>query len=280
MRFEGFFEKRVIRMTKAAELAGTQPGGVLSKHAETGLVFFLAHFEPQITYARKLPRVVEAVQKELKAPHWQSSAERYIIRETQKKFFYHFDHQLFGCQTLGVDPWLSHFPKHMEMLGTAFNRMEVPRLRAISLRFVLQLPLGMSHPEMCEILLDSYFADRAALELVHGKLDDALVQIEGVHKEIRSSTVIVPQTAKQSQDSFLKNANLELFVEPKYIDPCIREFHERISVESLQLTIELTKADVPTSDLSRVLETGIQWAERIADGTVRRFAGLHARTEE
>lgn len=82
-------------MTKAVSTNGPKTNSVLRSYADHAVTFVGAHFEPQITFAKKLPNVAEAVLKRCNAPHWTSSGDRYTIRETNKKYLYHIDHHVF-----------------------------------------------------------------------------------------------------------------------------------------------------------------------------------------
>ena len=61
----------------------------------------------------------------------------------------------------------------------------------------------MSHPKMCDLMFGSYVVDRAELSSTYGKLDDLLLQLHGNLNEIKTKTVIAPQTIEQSCMAFL-----------------------------------------------------------------------------
>ena len=247
---------------------------VLRLHANRAVTYFSAHFEPQVAYAKKLPNIVEAVLKRSNAPHWQSTAEKYLVRETNKKFFYHFDHQVFYCQTLGLDPWIANFDDHVDVMSIAFNKMDVTRIKRLGFQITIQLPLEMSHSEICDLIFGSYLVDREELTAIYGQLDDTLIQLHGSYKGIKSQTTIAPQTVEQSRRTFLSNGNLEAFVEPKYLDLCIKEHYERISNECLSLVIEMSKENVAVNAFRSTLEDSFEGAQKIADGTVLKLKGL------
>jgi hypothetical protein len=261
-------------MGNADSTNGQKIPSILRSHADHAVTFFAAHFNPQIAYVKKLPNIAEAVLKKSKAPHWASTAEKYLIRETNKKYFYHFDHQVFYCQTLGLDPWIANLDDHIEIMSTAFSKMDVTRIKRLGFQVSIQLPLEMSHSELCDLVFGSYLIDREELSSTYGKIDDLLIQLHGNYKGIKTQTSIIPQTIEQSQKSFLATGNLEVFVEPKFIDTCIKEHYERISKDCLSLIIEMIKEDVPVSALRSSLDHSLEGAEKIADGTVLRINGL------
>jgi hypothetical protein len=261
-------------MAEAESTNGQKTPSTLRSHADHAVAFFVAHFDPQIAYAKKLPNIVEAALKKSKAPHWESTAERYRIRDTNKKYLYHFDHQLFYCQTLGLDPWIANLDDHIEIMSTAFSKMDVTRIKRLSFQVSIQLPLEMSHSELCDLMFGSYLVDREELSTTYGKIDDVLLHLYGNYKGIKTQTTIAPQTVEQSRKSFLSAGNLDAFVEPKFIDTCIKEHYERISKDCLSLIIEMIKEDVPVSALRSSLDHSFEGAEKIADGTVLRIKGL------
>ncbi len=252
---------------------------ILRSNADRAVAYFAAHFEPQVAFARKLPNVVESVIKQSKAPHWGATTDnKYIIRETNKKFFYLFDHQVFFCQTLGLGPWIAYTENHFEAMSTTFNKMDVTRIKRLGFMVSIHLPLEMSHAEMCDLMFGSYLVDREKLSPIYGKLDDLWLQFHGYYRGIRSQTTIAPQTVDQSRKTFLGTPHLEAFVEPKFLDTCIKEHYERVSTESLNLVIEMSKEDVPISSVRSFLSDSLEGAESIAAGTVRKIKGL--KTEE
>jgi|SRR5271157_3757437 len=258
-------------MAKAENTSGETKPSLLKSHAGHALTYLSLHFEPQIDFTKKLSNLAEAVLKHSKAPHWASTAGRYIIRETNKRFFYLFDHQVFYCQTLGLDPWLVNLEDHLEVMAIASRKMEVTRIKRFGFQVSIQLPLGMAHAEICDLMFGSYVVERQELLSTFGKVDDVLLQLFGYYKEIRSQTIIAPQTAEQSSKHFLSTANLDLFVEEKYTDTCIKEQLERVSHDCLSLTIEMTKEDVPANSLPSLVHDCYEGVENIAEGVVLRI---------
>lgn len=262
-------------MAKTETTNGQNTTSVLRQYADHAMTFFSAHFEPQIAYAKKLPNIAEAVLKRSKAPHWASTSEKYLIRETNKKFLYQFDHQTFFCQTLGLQPWVANFDDHIEVMSIAFNKMDVTRIKRLDFQVSVQLPLEMSHPEMCDLMFGSYLVAREELDTTYGNLNDLWVQLHGSYNGIKSQTTIAPQTVEQSRRSFLSIGNLEVFVEPKLLDTCIKEHYERISKECLSLVIDMVKEEVAVSALRSMLVDSLEGAQKIADGTVLRIKSLN-----
>lgn len=268
-------------MAKTREGNGQAPLGILRSHADLAVAFFAAHFEPQWSFAKKLPSVLEGVGKHSKAKGWGLTADnKYVIRVPNKKFFYLFDSQVFYCQTLGLDPWIENLDDHFEALSIALSRMDVSRLKRVGFMVLSQLPLGMSHPEMCDLMFGSYLVDREELSPIYGNLDDVLLQLHGYYKGIRSQTTIAPQTESQASQAFLGIGNLESLIETKFLDTCIKDHHDRVARESLNLSIDLSKENVAVSALRSFLDDSLEGAERIAEGTVRRLKSLREERHE
>jgi hypothetical protein len=263
------------------ELNIQHPPSLLRFRGDFATLSFAAAFDPQIAFAKKLPNVVEAVMKLVKAPNWGVTADhKYVIRETQKKYFYLFDNQVFFCHTLGLSPWLSNVDVHIESMSIALNKMDVTKIKRFGLEIRVQLPLEMSHSEMCDLMFGSYLLDRDDLSSTYGRIDDLLLQLHGHYKDVKSRTIIAPQTVEQSKFSFLGGPNLELFLESKFTDTCVKEHSERISKECLHLNIDMFKENAPVSKLSSFLRDAFDGAEIIVEGTVRRIKALKTKELE
>lgn len=150
-------------MSMADESNGQKVTSLLRSHAGRAMAVFSANIEPQIAYAKKLPNIAESIMKQIKAPHWQVGDNRYVIRETNKKFFYYLDAQCFRCQTLGLDPWIASLNGHVEAVSLAVKRMDVTRIQRIGFMVGVHLPLEMSHSEMCDLMFGSYLVEREEL---------------------------------------------------------------------------------------------------------------------
>jgi hypothetical protein len=266
---------------RAREANSLKTAGILRSNAAYAVTHFAATFEPHIAFARKLPNAAEGVMKQCKAPHFQAQSDsKYVIRETNKKFYYFLDFQTFFCQTLGLEPWTANLDSHFDALSIGLNKMDVSRIKRLGFVVTVQLPLEMVHAEMCELMFGSFLIDRESLLPVYGKLDDLLLQLHGRHKGIKCRTVIAPQTAEQAKSTFLATSNLDVFVEPKYIDTCVKDHLERVSVDSLHIQMEMVREDVPLSAVRTFLDDSLEGAEKIAEGTVLRIKGLKLKTGE
>lgn len=263
-------------MAKTGGSNGRTTPRILREHADKAVVFVAAHFEPQIAFVKRLPNVVDAVVKKLsKVPSWALTPDhKYLIRETRERFFYLIDHQIFYCQTLGLDPWIMNLEAHVEAMTIALSKMDVTRLTRLGFMVQVALPLEMTHYEICDLMFGSYLVDRTELSSIYGKVDDLLLQLHGSYNEMRSQTVIAPQTIEQSRANFLATPNLELFVEPKLLDTGVKEHYDRISRDCLNLRIDMSKKDVPANAVRSVLEDALDGAERVAEGTILRIKAL------
>lgn len=172
---------------------------------------------------------------------------------------------------------LAELDDHVAVMTLALNKMDVTRTKRPGLQVTVQLPLDMTHAEMVDLLFGSYLVDRAGLSQVHGSMNDALIQLHGTCGDIKTQTTIAPQTIEQSRRTFLATGDLDAFVEPKYLDTCVKEHYDRISRDCLSLVIDMSKDDVAVGDLRSTLQSGLEGAEKIADGTVLRIKGLKPR---
>ena len=234
----------------------------------------VAQFEPQIGFAKKLPNIAEALLRRIKTPHWQSTGPSYLIRATENRYIYHFDFQLFFCQTLGLDPWINNLSNHKEAFSLALNKMDVTRLKYLNFKITTQLPLQMLHLEMCDLVSASYLLNLDGLKSIHGELDDILLQIHGKRNGMNSQTVIAPQTSEQAQKAFIGIGNLDSFVEPKFVDTKVNDHLKKISVDCLTLIVDISKHNAPVGDLSNFFDESLEEAEKIVEGTVLRVKGL------
>jgi hypothetical protein len=215
---------------------------ILRKNADRSVLLFAANLEPQIAYVKKVPNAVESVMKHIRFPHWGLTPDhKYVLRETNKSFLYILDHQVFHCQTLGLDPWTEYLESHFEAMSITFNKLEATRIKRLTLAITSQIALEMLHREMCDLLFGSYLVERDTLAPIYGKLNDVLLQLHGNYKDLSTRIIICPQTAEQSRQTFLTATNLDAFVEPKYLDCRIKEHYERVWEDSLNLSIEISK---------------------------------------
>jgi len=248
---------------------------LLRKNGFRTVVQMIAQFEPQVTFSKKLPNVAESVLKRVKTKHWQSSnSQQYLIREISKQFIYHFDFQLFYCQTLGLAPWVDNFSEHAENFSIAFNKMDVSRLKSLTLKITIQLDLLMSHAEICDLVCKGYLLDNADLKAMYGVLDDIFFQIYGKRGGMKSQTTIAPQNADQARGTFLAIGNHEAFVEPKFVDTRVNEHLKLVSTDSLAVVVEMSKQDIAVASFREFLEDALEEAERIVEGTVLRIRAL------
>lgn len=65
--------------------------------------------------------------------------------------------------------------------------------------------------------------------------------------------------------------NLDLFVDPKFLDPCIKEQHDRVSHDSLYVAVDLSQENTAVSNIRSFVEQSLEGAEKIVEGTVRRI---------
>jgi hypothetical protein len=248
--------------------------GLLRKNANRSVVQVVAQFEPQITFAKKLPNVAESVLKKIKTIHWNSTITSVLIRATDKRYIYHFDFQTFYCQTLGLGPWIDNLPEHAEIFSNALNKMDVSKLRTASFKVTTQIDMLMSHRELSELIIESYLQDISGLKSTHGIMDDILIHLYGNQNGMKSQTTIAPQNADQAKTSFLAIGNHDAFVEPKYIDTKVSDHIRNISVDCLAIVVEMSKKDVGVASLREFLDDSLKEVERIMEGTVLRIKGL------
>src|SRR4051812_35513626 len=102
---------------------------MLKSHPDRVCVNFALDFEPQIGYARRLSETVESVQGRISAKHWASSADRYFLREPEKRFFLSFEFARFGFTGLGLNAWMSGLSDNVSLFRMALEKMGVQKLK-------------------------------------------------------------------------------------------------------------------------------------------------------
>ena len=256
-------------MARFARPSSSKGPRLLRSHSNRAIAIVLANFEPQISFLKRIPNAAEAVMKRIKAPHWGMSPDnRFLIRETTKKFIYVIDFQSFFCQTLGLDPWIENIDDHIESMSIAFNKMDVTRLKSVAFVVAAWIPLGMSHAEICDLVFGSLMVNRSELASTYGNLGDVLLQLHGTLNGFQTRTIIAPQTVEQAGAAFLATNHLDSLLEPRLLDTSVKDFHDQISHECLFMSIELKSTDFPVSSIGTFVRDAMEAAERIAEETV------------
>lgn len=235
-----------------------------------------ATYEPLMGFARKLPNAAEAVNKKAKMPHWVANPTNFTLLAPEQLFFYRFDFQTVYCQTLGLDPWITRIPDHTEAVLTAFQKLDVNKLKTLSLKITTQIPLQMIHAELTELVADSYLLNPSGLESTYGKIEDLSLTIYGRRKETKCVTMILPQTIEQAKAAFLGIGNLDVFMDPKFVNTSVHEHMRRISTDCLTFVIDVSRDDAQLNSLHSFLDGAFEWMEEIVEETVLKIKGINS----
>jgi hypothetical protein len=231
------------------------------------MTYFVAQFEPQILFVEKLPGAAKAVLRSTKAPHWGTNAQTYTIRHTSLKYIYILDHHSVIIQSLSVSALQDHLEMHQLALAGALGNMGIDKLRKLTLKLEVQIPLGMEHSQIFDLWSGAFLPNADLLAPI--ELEDGLIQLHGTLGEKKLMLVAAPQTAEQSARRFLGNPNLSFFDDNVMISDTIMKRHSLVNEDSLAVTIEVTQESVPSGKVVPFIRAGLTAAEELIETTMR-----------
>ena len=199
---------------------------MLSEHADRIRTGFAVDFEPQfgVTVAKAAD---EVYRKYKPAEAGSQPLVAYVYRWPEERRFLVIAQQRVVWETLGLSAWRDHLDDHTAVVRTVLNAVGAKRLKRIGFRVMAYLPLHLSHAEMIDLLFGSFLASRQDLEGVGGDVTDSLVHLEGKHHGLEYMLWINPSTRQQVSEGFLASPNLDLFIQRKFLDPGVKDFHEQ-----------------------------------------------------
>jgi hypothetical protein len=160
------------------------------------------------------------------------------------------------------------------MISSALGRLEIRRLKRIGFKAITFLPLQMSHAEMVTLLSGSYLVPSSELESICGKLEDVMLQLHGYRTGMKLTLTLAPQTPEQAGATFMAQPNLGHFLEPPMLDTAAKEFKDRIAQDCLFLDVDLSRQDIPTSELPSFLKAALDEANTVAESAVLKLKSL------
>src|SRR5258707_4680287 len=135
-------------------------------------------------------------------------------------------------------------------MSAALEKLEVDLLKEITVGVTVYLPVGaLNHGEMCELMFGSYLLPAETFRAICGQPEDALVQLHGTKANAKFKLIAAPMTASQAVQSFLENAALEQFVEPKLLDTTVKTFKEGLEHDALFLDMSFTNSEATRASL-------------------------------
>jgi hypothetical protein len=248
---------------------------MLRMHPNRVCTIFAVDFEPQIGYVRSLPEAVDEVQRRLSVKHWACGPDKYILRNTDQRYFLMFEVSRFTFASLGLGVWISDNRGFIDLYKMALERMRIAQLKRIGFRTQAFMNLEMSHPEICELMFGSYLVPAKELESVCGKPDDLLVQLHGTYKDMKTRTILAPVTSDQAVQHFISNNALDLFVEPRLFDTGALEFRNRIAQDGLIVDSDLFIEKTTTDQIQTFTKDSLEASDQIAQAAVYRVKRLH-----
>lgn len=249
---------------------------MLSEHSDRICCFFAADFEPQIGFVRKLSEVAERAKESLKWPDWTVSAHRIVLANRKDRVLMTVDHRRMSWQTLGLVVWRDQLDEHIEVTKVALQLVGVEKLKRLGFKTLAFLPMGMSHAELHDLLYDSFYVSIAELADILGKPYDGAVRLFGEKDGLRFELNLTPMKQSEASTAFFRTVpNLEKFVENPFIDPTIKDFHDRIaSGDCLCYDMDVFQEDRTLSDLATFTKDALKLAESTCVASVARLKSL------
>ena len=247
---------------------------MLESHSKRICTFFAVDYHPQIGYATKLSEAVQSIQGKLNAPHWGFGQAAYVLRNPEQRFLLTMDFRRIGCQTLYLDTWEKGLDDYGSLVRMALDKIGIKTVKRLGFKTVAFLPLGMSHAEMCDLVFGSFLLPASDLQDIANDPEDALVQIHGSYKNMKTVLVVAPMTVEQAARQFMATPNLEHFIEPKLLDTGAKEFRDRLDSDCFFVDVDMFRTDAQVSDLPFFLKDSLQGALHLSEQAVRRLRGL------
>jgi len=246
---------------------------VLADYSNRAVGYFAVDYDHQFQFAHKLADAAQALYARLKPVHLGVGPDLYIMRDPPRRLLAHIGSKKLYFQTLGSYQWTEFLTDIIASAKAGIETLGVRLFQRIGFRISAFLPLKMTHAEICDLAFGGYLVPKQDLADVAGPIDDLLVQLYGTRRSLKTRLSIAPQTAAQASASFLVDGNLEAVLEHKWLDPGLREFHERIAADSLWVDIDLYQTEKDSSLLEAFLEEAVPEAMRIIDAAVARLMG-------
>jgi hypothetical protein len=250
---------------------------MLKNNADRVCTTFSVDFEPMVGFSRRLPEAVEAAQARLKAPHWATTTVAYILRDTVRRRILVLDYRRCQFQTIGLDGWLKDVDENAAIIKATLDALEVAKMKRVGFQSQAYLPLGMSQRELADLMSGSYLLPAEELRDVCGKLEDVLVQLHGERDGMKLQLILAPMTGEQTTQQLQMTPNLESFLEPKLFDMGLKEFKDRIAQDCFYVAADLSRTEVPTTEVSLFSRKSLEAADTITEAAVQKLKSLRVK---
>lgn len=248
---------------------------MLERQPDRIVVYFAVNYEPSPGFVRKLSEAFEAVYDRVRPKNWVFHQHGYIIRDFEERFLLSFDHSRIGFTSLGLKPWKD---KRAEFVGAAklvLQTLQISKLTRIGFKTTAFLDLDMSHAEICDLMFGSFFQDAKRFQTVCGEPNDALLQVHGTRRGMKTTTVINALTAKQSVDHFAAIPHLELMVEHRLFDDRLAQYRKRIGIDGLMVDNDLSQENVEIDVLQDFARDSLEESTLMTETIVNQLKSLH-----
>jgi hypothetical protein len=250
---------------------------MLKTHADRVISTFAVHFDALMAGEAKIGIAAEVIQSRLKAPHWGLAPGKYVLRDTVNRMIYVIHLRGILVQNLGMDQWVLNLDEHLNIIKDGLKKLGVDRIKRIGFNTAAFLPLGMSHPEIVDLMFGSYLMPATDFQELCGKPEDTLIQLHGEHNKMKTQVDVVPMTSEQAVQGLLANPNLEAFVEPKLLDTGVKEFRDRIAFDCLHVAVDLARTDVTDTEISFFGRQALDAADKITEAAVQKLKTLRVK---
>jgi len=172
-------------------------------------------------------------------------------------------------QFLGLSQWRDNLAEYVDISNMAVEKLGVRKFGRVGFKIMAFIPLGMTHAEMSRLMFGSYLAEHDDLAPVLGEIEDPYVQFHGKRADLDYSLTLTAMTKANITSTFGQIPNIANFLEDKYLDDSLREFHDRISAqEAFFFDVDFSQSDVPSQNLAKFLSSSITEAELLTEACV------------
>lgn len=244
---------------------------MLKKHSNRICTYFKVDYDPQ--FGSELAQAGDRMYKELSPPKWGLGPPSvYVFAWPSERYFLEFAFRAIAWQALGMGEWADNRQEHLKSIRTGLDALGVVKLNRIGFKVSAYLPLEMSHQELCDLMFGSFLAPAAEWRDEWGDSVDPWLTLEGDRNGFKYVTTVSPMNTHQIASVFRQHKNLERFVEDKFLDTGVKEFHDRITAsDCLFFDIDLSQTDVDAHSLDAFARDSLAEAERVAEWCVRRL---------
>lgn len=244
---------------------------MLKKHSDRICAYFKVDYAPQL--GTRLGEAGDTIYKELNPPQFGlGTPSAYVFAWPRDRYFLAVDFQSVFWQGLGLTHWDENREKHVKTIGTALDTLGVAKLKRIGFKVSAYLPLEMSHQELCDLMLGSFLAPREEWTDAWGDFVDPWISLEGERDGLKYVAAVSAMNTQQIASVFRQHKNLERFVEDKFLDTGIKDFHDRITAsDCLFFDIDLSQSDVDVNVLDSFTRDSLARSAELAEWCVRRL---------